>query len=220
MLEIINALKSLVLYDISIKDKQPDLEPPWDPQPKVSNDQLPGDIRSIRDVVSGVKDAKIAEWTLNPFNDDTDMNASHVDVPDWAWALILGGAIIGCVLTITPAGTAASEYIQTIKIGILQALSSTWLYLSYLGYSLKKFIEKSVLDFFIEYGFYVTPNLQEMLLTPITGFGSMNVIGLGLRNLAVMVPALEPYIVPVTDILDQLTLMDVVQKFNELLSKK
>ncbi|PKL66328.1 MAG: hypothetical protein CVV28_11170 [Methanobacteriales archaeon HGW-Methanobacteriales-1] len=78
-------MKSLVLYDISIKDKQPDLEPPWDPQPKVSNDQLPGDIRSIRDVVSGVKDAKIADWTLNPFNDDTDMNASHVDVPDWAY---------------------------------------------------------------------------------------------------------------------------------------
>ncbi|MDP3568971.1 hypothetical protein [Sediminibacterium sp.] len=59
-----------------------------------------------------------------------------------------------------------------------------------------------------------------MLLTPITGFGPMNVISLGLRNLAVMVPALEPYIAPVIESLDQLTLIEVARKLNEFLNKK
>ncbi|MDO8870259.1 MAG: hypothetical protein Q7V10_05855 [Methanobacteriaceae archaeon] len=197
-------------------DKEPQPQPtpkPKDPpKPTPSNDQLPRDIASVRDITGGVKDAKIADWTLDPFNDDNDTEASHVDVPDWAWALILGGAIIGCVLTITPAGTAASEYIQTIKLGILEALASLWIYSSYLGNSIKEFIINAMTPVFIKYGNFITPNLQEMLFTPITGIGPMNIISLGLRNLAVMVPALEPYIAPVIESLDQLTLIEVAQK--------
>ena len=200
-------------------DPDPKPKPKDPPKPTPSNDQLPRDIQSVRDITGGVEGAKIADWTLNPFNDDADMNVSHVDVPDWAWALILGGAIIGCVLTITPAGTAANEYLQTIKLGILEALVSLWIYSSYLGNSIKEFIINAMTPVFIKYGNFITPNLQEMLFTPITGVGPMNIIGIGLRNLAVMVPALEPYIIPVIDILDQLTSIEVAQKLNEFLKK-
>ncbi len=201
------------------KEPQPTPKPKYPPKPTPSNDQLPRDIASVRDITGGVEGAKIADWTLNPFNDDNDTEASHVDVPDWAWALILGGAIVGCVLTITPAGTAASEYIQTIKLGILEALASLWIYSSYLGNSIKEFIINAMTPVFIKYGNFITPNLQEMLFTPITGIGPMNIISLGLRNLAVMVPALEPYIAPVIESLDQLTLIEVAQKLNEFLKK-
>ena len=198
---------------------QPTPKPKDPPKPTPSNDQLPRDIASVRDITGGVKDAKIADWTLNPFNDDTDTETSHVDVPDWAWAIILGGAIIGCFLTITPKGNTANEYLQTIKIGILEALASFWLYLSYLGNSIKEFIINSMTPVFIKYGNFITPNIQELLFTPITGAGPMNIISLGLRNLAVMVPALEPYIAPVIESLDQLTLIEVAQKLNEFLKK-
>jgi hypothetical protein len=199
---------------------QPTPKPKDPPKPTPSNDQLPRDIASVRDIAGGVEGAKIAEWTLNPFNDDNDTEASHVDVPDWAWALILGGAIVGCVLTITPKGNTANEYLQTIKLGILNVLSSLWTTLSWMGYSLKKFIGEALFKVFVNTANYITPNLQEMLFTPITGFGPMNVISLGLRNLAVMVPALEPYIAPVIESLDQLTLIEVAQKLNEFLNKK
>jgi len=151
-------------------------------------------------------------------NDDSEV--SYIDVPNWVWALILGGAIVGCILTITPAGTAANEYLNIIKLGILNALSTTLVYLTYLGYKIKDLIGNTVLKFFVQYGEYVVPNLQEMLFTPITGLSPINIISLGLRNLAVLVPALEPYIAPVIAILDQLTYQEVAQKLNEFLNKK
>ena len=91
---------------------QPDIEPPWDPQPTVSNDQLPRDIRSVRDVVSGVKDAKIANWnmTLDSPIDKNELLSYAIDI---AAELIYIGAMVG-----TPG---SGEYLQQVKNGMIEA---------------------------------------------------------------------------------------------------
>ena len=96
-------------------DKQPDLKPPWDPQPKVSNDQLPRDIRSIRDVVSGVKDAKIADW--NPdLGKPKDENADNMEYLSVLTDLVIDVIFLGSMATTPGSG----EYLQQVKNGIVE----------------------------------------------------------------------------------------------------
>ncbi|MDP2836284.1 MAG: DUF11 domain-containing protein [Methanobacteriaceae archaeon] len=94
---------------------QPDIEPPWDPQPTVSNDQLPRDIRSIRDVVSGVKDAKIADW--NPdLGKPKDENADNMEYLSVLTDLVIDVIFLGSMATTPGSG----EYLQQVKNGIVE----------------------------------------------------------------------------------------------------
>ncbi|MDP3566392.1 hypothetical protein, partial [Sediminibacterium sp.] len=94
------------------KEPQPTPKPKDPPKPTVSNDQLPRDIRSIRDVVSGVKDAKIANWnmTLDSPIDKNELLSYAIDI---AAELIYIGAMVG-----TPG---SGEYLQQVKNGMIEA---------------------------------------------------------------------------------------------------
>jgi hypothetical protein len=95
-------------------EPQPDPEPkpPWDSQPNINNDQLPRDINSVRDVVNGVKDAKIANWnmTLDSPIDKNELLSYAIDI---AAELIYIGAMVG-----TPG---SGEYLQQVKNGMIEA---------------------------------------------------------------------------------------------------
>jgi Flp pilus assembly pilin Flp len=196
-------------------DKQPDLEPPWDPQPKVSNDQLPRDIRSVRDVVSGVKDAKIANWnmTIKQPEPTYDEDGS----PIWVYVL----AILGLVAVLAyNYGSVISEYLTTLWTGILNALTLASFYLSYLGASLEDWIVSAGSKLFIERGGYIIAAINELYSVPITGVGSTTLIGLGLRFLAEKYPILGPIVTPFIYSLEQLTYVDIVKKLGEFYNKK
>ncbi|MDP3485831.1 MAG: DUF11 domain-containing protein [Methanobacteriaceae archaeon] len=196
------------------QDPQPTPKPKDPPKPTPSNDQLPRDIASVRDIAGGVKDAKIADWTLNPFNDDTDESkGENGDEPWLLYAIILLGALIGCALAIIP--NKSGEYLQLLLNSILGALSTSLMYLTWIGVRLADFIMSTT----VRYGKYMVPTIEELLFTPITGVGPTTIIGLGLRNLAVRFPALEKYVAPAIYMLDQLSLQELSQKFNDLVNK-
>jgi hypothetical protein len=90
----------------------PKPKPPWDPQPSIDNDQLPRDIKSVRDIVSGVKDAKLANWnmTLDSPIDKNELLSYAIDI---AAELIYIGAMVG-----TPG---SGEYLQQVKNGMMEA---------------------------------------------------------------------------------------------------
>ena len=105
---------------------QPDLKPPWDPQPKVSNDQLPRDIRSVRDVVSGVKDAKIANWNMTIKQPEP----TKVELNEWESLLVGFGAelILFGAVSLVP-----NEYLQQVQSGALRAFSALGKIAEYFG---------------------------------------------------------------------------------------
>ncbi|MEN4017177.1 MAG: DUF11 domain-containing protein [Methanobacterium sp.] len=214
---------------------QPPNNPPTPPGPIPPEPQPPGptppnnplhptsqlgrDIAGVRNAISQgtLKDAMnksvLPEWNLTQ---DNEPEEPEEDPPLWFYAIIIIGALIGAALVITPAG----EYLQRIINGILAALSSAWVYLSYLGYSLKKFLENAILRIFIQYESYISAVLQELYSTPLTGIGPTTIIGLGLRFLAEKFPVLKPFIAPFIHTLDQLTYYEISKKLNELFNKK
>ncbi|MDZ4169563.1 MAG: hypothetical protein U1E26_07895 [Coriobacteriia bacterium] len=112
--------------DVPKPDKQPDLKPPWDPQPKVSNDQLPRDIRSVRDVVSGVKDAKIANWNMTikqpePTNEELTENEIF-------WLKLTGELVIGVATALVP-----NEWLQGVNNAIMNSLRTVGNIAKYFG---------------------------------------------------------------------------------------
>jgi hypothetical protein len=214
---------------------QPPNNPPTPPGPTPPEPQPPGpappnnplhptgqlgrDIAGVRNAISQgtLKDVMnksvLPEWNLTQDNEPEE----PAEDPPWLiYAIIIIGALIGAALVITPAG----EYLQRIINGILAALSSAWLYLSYLGYSLKKFLENAILRILVQYGSYISAVLQELYSTPLTGVGPTTVIGLGLRFLAEKFPVLKPFIAPFIHTLDQLTYYEISKKLNELFNKK
>ena len=178
---------------------QPTPKPKYPPKPTPSNDQLPRDIASVRDITGGVKDAKIADWTLNPFNDDTDMNASHVDVPDWAWAVILVGTFIGCALVITP----ADEYLMGVINGIITSVYASLLYLTYLTGNFLRSIVNSMMGYFVRSSGYITDIIGQSKFTPINGVGWDTLAGIGLKHLERTFPWLQPVTTPALYALEQ-----------------
>ncbi len=170
------------------KEPQPTPKPKDPPKPTPSNDQLPRDIASVRDITGGVKDAKIADWTLNPFNDDTDMNASHVDVPDWAWALILGATVAGVLAT----ATTAPEYIRTVILGQISALTTSIISASWftsvknlLPGSLRSFVKNMVLNPASTPGYSF--NILSYVLT-MAAPDLLGIIGTGFTMLSILAP--------------------------------
>ncbi|MDP3566723.1 MAG: hypothetical protein Q8R77_06215, partial [Sediminibacterium sp.] len=106
---------------------QPDIEPPWDPQPKVSNDQLPRDIRSIRDVVSGVKDAKIANWNMTIKQPEP----TKVELNEWESIMLKTGVeifMLGAVSLIP------NEWLREVQNGFVRAFESLGGVLDWLGF--------------------------------------------------------------------------------------
>ncbi|PKL66133.1 MAG: hypothetical protein CVV28_12355 [Methanobacteriales archaeon HGW-Methanobacteriales-1] len=166
---------------------QPDKEPQPTPKPKDPPKPTP------------VKDAKIADWTLNPFNDDTDMNASHVDVPDWAWAVILVGTFIGCALVITP----ADEYLMGVINGIITSVYASLLYLTYLTGNFLRSIVNSMMGYFVRSSGYITDIIGQSKFTPINGVGWDTLAGIGLKHLERTFPWLQPVTTPALYALEQ-----------------
>jgi hypothetical protein len=94
-------------------DPQKPQNPPKPSKP--SNDQLPRDINSVRDIVSGVEGAKIADWNLEvaqPAPDDWETLSNTFDVA--MGLLYLSNLFRG------PGGT---EYLQEVKNGMANAMS-------------------------------------------------------------------------------------------------
>ena len=95
------------------KDPQKPQDPPKPSKP--SNDQLPRDINSVRDIVSGNPDAKLADWNLEvvpPAPDDWETLSNTFDVA--MGLLYLSNLFRG------PGGT---EYLQEVKNGMANAMS-------------------------------------------------------------------------------------------------
>jgi len=182
-------------------------------KPSKPTTQLGRDIAGVRDALSdGNLNKPLPNWNLT-LNNGPEEHAE--DPPWWIYAMVVIGALIGAALVITPAG----EYLQRIINGILASLSSFWLYLSYLGYAMKKFLEDAILRILVQCGIYITPILQELYSVPITGIGPTTIIGIGLRSLVIKYPWLEEYVAPVFDILDQLTYQEISQKVKEFFNK-
>ena len=93
-------------------DPDPKPKPPWDPQPSIDNDQLLRDIKSVRDIVSGVKDAELANWNMT-IDSPIDKNELLSYAIDIAAELIYIGAMVG-----TPG---SGEYLQQVKNGMMEA---------------------------------------------------------------------------------------------------
>jgi hypothetical protein len=97
----------------SPQDPQKPQDPPKPSKP--SNDQLPRDINSVRDIVSGVEGAKIADWNLKlaqPAPDDWETLSNTFDVA-------MGLLYLSNLLR----GPGANEYLQEVKNGMANAMS-------------------------------------------------------------------------------------------------
>ncbi|PKL66325.1 MAG: hypothetical protein CVV28_11155, partial [Methanobacteriales archaeon HGW-Methanobacteriales-1] len=95
------------------KDPQKPQDPPKPSKP--SNDQLPRDINSVRDIVSGTSDAKLADWNLEvvpPAPDDWETLSNMLDV---AMELLYFANIAR-----TPG---SNEYLQEVKNGMMNAMN-------------------------------------------------------------------------------------------------
>ena len=104
----------------------PDPKPPWDPQPSVDNDQLPRDIKSVRDIVSGVKDAKLANWNMTikqpePTNEELTENEAF-------WLKLTGELVIGVATALIP-----NEWLQGVNNAIMNSLRTVGNIAKYFG---------------------------------------------------------------------------------------
>lgn len=114
---------------------QPPNAPPTPPGPTPPGPQPPGptppnnplqptnqlgrDITGVRDAVgSGNMNKPLPEWNLGSDKPKEEINKE--DPPLWLVGLILGGALLGTALIITPAG----EYLKSVVMGQLESLSS------------------------------------------------------------------------------------------------
>jgi hypothetical protein len=104
----------------------PKPKPPWDPQPSIDNDQLPRDIKSVRDIVSGVKDAKLADW--NPdLGKPKDENTHNMEYLSVLADLVIDVVFLGSMATTPGSG----EYLQQVKNGMVEAGSALKMAASY-----------------------------------------------------------------------------------------
>ena len=180
------------------------------------NTQLARDIRGVRAAVStGNIEENIPEWNLSL---NTDPEKKDEGIPIWVYVMIVFG-LIAAVLAYKFRST-LSEYLMAVWNGILNALNTLWVYLSYLGANLEELLANMGYNLVIKYGSYITAALQELWSIPFIGVGPTTIIGLGLRFLTVRFPFLEPYIERVIYILDQLTYYELSEKLKELFNKK
>lgn len=95
---------------------QPPTPPNNPPQP---TSQLARDVAGVRNAVSsGSTKGNVPEWNLGSDKPKEEINKE--DPPLWLIGLILGGALLGTALVITPAG----EYLKSVIMGQLESLSS------------------------------------------------------------------------------------------------
>jgi len=205
------------------------VEPPSPPNPPCPADdnpqsdpsepqgQLARDIAGVREAVSSGEPKKPVPSFVMP-SENSENRDKDSGIPLWVFVMAILG-FIGAFL-VYRFSSAISEYLTTLWTGILNALSVFWLYLSYLGYSFKKFLEDAILNISVQYGNYINAILQEMIFTPATGVGLTTVIGLGLRTLAVRFPMLKPLIAPAIYVLDQISYLELSEKIKEIFNKK
>ena len=107
-------------------DPDPKPKPPWDPQPSINNDQLPRDIKSVRDIVSGVKDAELANWNMTLKQPEP----TKVELNEWESLMIKSGVeifMLGAVSLIP------NEWLREVQNGFVRAFESLNGILDWLG---------------------------------------------------------------------------------------
>jgi len=178
--------------------------------------QLARDIVGVREAVSSGEPKKPVPSFVLPLENSENRDKDG-EIPLWVYVMAILG-FIGAFLAYRYS-SALSEYLMTVWTGILNALSALWFYLTYYGYSLYEVLKTNLYNVFTRYGNYISNVLQEIYLTPLTGFDLATAAGISLRTLATRYPSLEPLLIPVIYMLEQYSYYQVTQKLKEFFRK-